>query len=223
MRTELETIKKEFNERIDALILKNSDRPTPPKEEFEVGKWYKHTSGSVANFQGNNNAFGIRNNAWCSLHSGWTFSSHSFNWTLMTESEVKEAIEKECLKRGYKFGNFKCLFHDTIGENHIHPCYSFTEDRLWIEGGCPYYNGKWAEIIKDSPIKIGGYEVKIHKTVGKTEASDCTTIDNNVFTKEFWQSALKISEHSKAKIMIGCSKQFDVSIEVIKAILEKLK
>lgn len=48
-------------------------------------------------------------------------------------------------------------------------------------------------------------------------------IDGNVFTTEFWQAAKLISEHSKAKIMVGCSKQFDVSIDQINAILEKLK
>jgi hypothetical protein len=74
-------------------------------------------------------------------------------------------------------------------------------------------------ILKDDVIKIGGYDVEIHND---NKTNGYTLIDGHQFTYEFWLSARFISEHSKAKIMVGCSKQFDVSLEVINAILSKL-
>jgi hypothetical protein len=71
-----------------------------------------------------------------------------------------------------------------------------------------------AEIKK---LKVGDRAI-----CGNHFDSNGTTIDGNLFTKEFWQSAKLISEHSKAKIMVGCSKQFDVSLETINQILNKL-
>lgn len=102
-----------------------------------------------------------------------------------TDKEVEEALIKEAERRGFKEGaKFKCLELGKIREykqydskdwgtgknlslryfsdgNHL-----FCNDGLWnkdiISCSNPsiFRDGKWAEIIKDEPVKVGGYEVK---------------------------------------------------------------
>ena len=71
-----------------------------------------------------------------------------------------------------------------------------------------------SEIAAAEKIEIGGYKVEFK--------NGTTFISGNEFTKEFWQAAKLIPEHSKAKIMVGCSKQFDVDLTTINKILSKL-
>ena len=145
-------------------------------------------------------------------------------------SKYKEYKEKfliaEAKKRGFKKGVM--INHSIEGKGHralIFNELSYHSGYNWLcdgWGNVVFKDGVWAEIVKDEPIKIGGrYEVVF---MGKKGTSDIlyTKIDGHDFLKEFWQSAKVISEHSKAKIMIGCSKQFDVSLETINQILEKL-
>lgn len=147
------------------------------------------------------------------------------------KDEYGSALIKEAEKVGFKPG-VKII--SVVGTEGILTngslSYRKSEDKLvWNDG--EYYifhNGKWAEIIKDERIKIDSYEVVFH-IVNKSPAwnggvtlINHTSIDCNPFFKEFWQAAKVISEHSKAKMMIGCSKQLDVSLETINKILDKL-
>lgn len=71
------------------------------------------------------------------------------------------------------------------------------------------------EIKAAEKIEIGNYPVGFK--------NGTTTISGYEFTKEFWEAALIVSKHQKAKIKIGCSHQFDLPTETIERILSKLK
>lgn len=168
--------------------------------------------------------YGFKNDEW--------YYPNKFYWSTMgarpvTDKEVKDALINEAIKRGVKKGvKIKCLHgwseKAAFWYNKKDVKFVFCNNGLWVEGLseytlCVFQDGKWAEIIKDEKIMIGGYVVRRHQN-GKD-----TTIDGNLFTKEFWEASKIVSEHSKAKIMVGCSKQFDVSLETINKILDKLK
>lgn len=213
------------------------------KPKFEVGKWYKNEAGCLVfarAFTEKKEPLGY-GFAW---DKTWLKDSNK-NWSekglrLATESEVKEALIKEAKRRGFKDGVkiknlLTCSMDDTCSNGFTYIDYNFFTDTLYAAetyNGDPviYKQGKWAEILpQEEKIKIGGYEVKFHKANQRCQKSganfcqDGTNIDGHVFTPEFWQAAKLISEHSKAKIMVGCSKQFDVSLETINKILDKLK
>jgi len=191
----------------------------------ELNKWYGYNDSSIhlvylKNLNGYD-CYGFDSNGW-QQGSNWTLQ----NLRPATPSEIQEALTKEAIKRGFKFEiRFNALTNSVKAYNHeigkvgSGDTFDFENDELHTTGygrHCIYKQGKWATIIKDEVIKIGGYEVKI-LTQQKTE------IDGHLFSRDFWEAAKKISENSKAKIMIGCSKQFDVSLETINQILEKLK
>jgi len=85
---------------------------------------------------------------------------------LATSEEVKSHLIKEAKRRGYKHGSIiNSLI--TLGTKHtLDMTYSkglydgVRTDMFWYGGGLIYKQGKWAEIIKEEPIKIGGYEVE---------------------------------------------------------------
>lgn len=80
------------------------------------------------------------------------------------------------------------------------------------------------EIKAAEKIEIGGYSVDFELCHSvKTGDYYITKISGYEFTKEFWEAALIVSKHQKAKIKIGCSHQFDLPTETIERILSKLK
>jgi hypothetical protein len=64
---------------------------------------------------------------------------------------------------------------------------------------------------------VDRYEVVIHPRAKET------SIDGNTFTLDFWQAAKIVAEHNKAGVRVGCSKQFDVSLDVINKIINQIK
>lgn len=96
--------------------------------------------------------------------------------------------------------------------------YSCTHSKEWFQPIFMADTSWFKPIYEEDKIEIGGYEVKFIKRTH----SNCTTIDDNCFTQDFWEAARTITRHAKAKIMIGCNKQFDVSIGTINKILDKL-
>lgn len=143
------------------------------KPEFKTG-WYKTTIGSIYYLEKGEkdwlNGYGIGRdyNQW--FDKKCICKQYQIERPA-TDKEVEEALIKEAKKRGFKEGcvanNSKV--HGGIYENNkLNRGYSFH----FIDGGlyygnlefndsqfCIFKNGKWAKIIKDEPIKIGGYEV----------------------------------------------------------------
>lgn len=228
-KEQLEQLRKEFNERIDALV--NEDKPTEFSNGWNYVEFHDGRKWLVLNpvIKGevvmsdvdvalDGNIFYSNNRAgFCGLNS---IKSHR----PATPSEIQEALVKECTRLGIvegatiERGHWKSpLGKNTLSEYPIFPTtYCKSSDCLQLGGVMVYLKGQFATVVKDEVIKIGGYEVKFSYYTNDTK------IDGNLFTKEFWQAAKLISEHSKAKIMVGCSKQFDVSLETINKILSKL-
>jgi len=199
---------------------------------YEVGKWYKRPHNKclvkMLTLPTSGNSYykclGFsEGGAWMESEPCQTYLDGE---VLATETEIKDMLEKESIKRGFKEGvtvNREMFNHAycpdpevVIGGNEFH--YDKEDDVLFIDGWLIYRQGLWATIVKEPEIEIGGYEVDFNKGI----SVNYTTIDGHTFTKDFWQAAKIISLHSKAKIMIGCSKQFDVSLETINLILAKL-
>jgi hypothetical protein len=205
-------------------------KPFSPSPEFEVGKWYKHNYENkflvflkelTSSRDGMGYGFGADTGAW--YNEGWRFGLSQCRPA--TKEEVQEALINEAEKRGFKEG---VIVKESFGgstnyklksENWI---YYSDYDFLRYDHNCIVYEkGKWATIVKEEPIKIGGYEVKfLFKDYGETKF---TQINGHVFTKEFWQAAKIVAEHSKGGVNVGCSKQFPVSLQTINQILDKLK
>lgn len=234
---QLEKTLKECQEKLEAL--KN------PKPKFDVGKWYKENGKRYPLWcfeeykEGKTNptkSFGFTaNGKWD--ESEWRDMAGFGVVSPATPTEIESALIAEAKRRDYKVGmKIKTLHKCTLKEHTISEMsfsYSTKEDSLHIvaphkewEDGCSnpavYKKGQWAEIIAEPKIEIGGYEVKFHGGDTMCSPSKYTSIDGHKFSKEFWQAAKTISEHSKAKIMVGCSKQFNVSLETINQILAKL-
>jgi hypothetical protein len=144
------------------------------KPELEVGKWYfaihgtitwivnpiRVTEGRIEEFYGTNDY-----SRWKDDGNTWGNVSACKEFRLATEQEVFEALKKEAIK--YHKG-CKIKPNNKIMEN----CnYYNGEDLTWngkdlyFKNKTGYYvslfrDGKWAEIIKEEPIMIGGLEVK---------------------------------------------------------------
>lgn len=224
----------ELEEQLNSISEQIKELKNKPK--FEVNRWYKIDGEPFMKYlvehlsENDNKGYGLnRYGEWSDNDFGLSSCKPA------TPEEVKAALVKEAEKRGYrKDVDVKSLMYakGKIDSNIFSFDITKHNTRLYIGKNGQFNifdNGKWAEIIKDYVIKVGSYEVKFHnekevlfcEEIG-TYPGKRTTIDGNLFTKEFWQSAKLISEHSKAKIMVGCSKQFDVSLETINAILAKL-
>jgi len=218
----------EIEATIEALTKEIKSIKETPK--FEVG-WYKSTKESDYFIyrkakEHYRDTYGIVCGVFKTDVSFESFHEDSFRPA--THSEVETALIAEAKRRGFKEGVVLsqplCLINGWDAVKGIKITgkyfkYRESEDCLRLDGKRIYSNGQWAEIIKDDKIEIGGYEVRIETDICNERR---TSIDNNKFTKDFWQAAKLISEHSKAKIMVGCSKQFDVSLETINKILAKL-
>ena len=193
------------------------------KPTFEVGKWYKRDSGSIIFIQEFNSlikGYGVDYvGEW---RNEYISSGDKSEYRPATDKEVEEALIKEAEKRGFKEGVRVISVFSGVSSiiRNIDVDFDPLVRALFMNGIGIFRNGKWAEIIKDEPIKIGGYEVKPTVVNDKgQQVGKGTMIDGYYFSSNFWEAAKLISEHSKAKIMIGCSKQFDVSLETIEKIL----
>jgi hypothetical protein len=114
----------------------------------------------------------------------------------LTPSEIEAHLIAEAKRRGYKEGTkFKSYFDDgnkirTIEKydrkTPIKFYYTKNTDSLrsamytnygeFCSNPSVYQDGQWAEIIKDEPIKIGGYEVKFKN--GRIKVG-CETVSND--------------------------------------------
>lgn len=222
---EKEAFKREILERIDSFFEKyQADKKT----EFEKGKWYNirrdGERAAIINYRPGPATFGFGFN-WGGY---WTndfgqsdeaaLNDYARHASLATPEEIQSALIKEAERRGFKEGVPYVDARGNKGGNQItnlkNAWYDPKYDEL-INGLCAtgvlYRAGKWASIIKDEAIKIGGYEVKFH--------ANGTTIDGHSFGRKFWEGAAEVARHSKAKVKIGCSHQFDLPLETIQKIL----
>ena len=128
--------------------------PEAFENELEVGKWYIG-KGCLFNYQTKKSVYGFfTNNEWFDKNWKWI---NNKGVRLATEEEVEKALINEAIKRGFKNvgklslklvsgamfkkGSFK------TANNEFR--YISVENRLNLYGVEIFYNGKWAEIIKE--------------------------------------------------------------------------
>lgn len=188
MKTEIEEIKtqlKGLEKRLEALATKEETNPEPDK-------WYHVTEGDVPegstplewlilyhskrehghnykicmSIAGNDTNGNYRTDDWIS-------GDHKIRPA--TEEETQSALVAEAKRRGFKEGvTIRVDWYDdeayTLNGCPIslgHEIYNDGDDTaLRMGGACIYSNGKWAEILKDQPITVGGYEVRYDVKTG---------------------------------------------------------
>lgn len=231
MVNEIEALKKEFNEKIEALQKKyesNIKEFTWVKyEDTTKDVWINHPTNI---FRVKKIIIGTENAAKekrfiLPYADVWNVDGvanhHAEYFREATNKEITNHLSLEAKERGYKKG----LRVYSINETFSHPIegdtfqnYHNDYDSFYMCRTLIYDKGQWAKIVEiEDKIMIDKYEVKFTNQMPVK-----TTIDGFVFEKEFWEAAKIISQHLKAKIMIGCSKQFDVSLETIESILSRI-
>ena len=114
------------------------------KSKLEVGKWYKR-EGYLMVWNNGKNTYGFYNGTYDNF---WNLSSTE-DLILATNQEVEDALFSEAKKRGYKKGNYVCLINKKV-ELYAGYLISYNHynNNLWIENGCVFQNGEWAEITE---------------------------------------------------------------------------
>ena len=127
------------------------------EKELEVGKWYI-SEYYLVYYLGNYkcNCIELSNGEWYDniYHS---LSGHLKNYRLATEEEVREALINEAIKRGFKnVGELSLKLvsgtmfkKGSFGTVNNKFSYISVENRLYLDSVVIFYNGKWAEIIKE--------------------------------------------------------------------------
>lgn len=244
LEADLLAIKKEFNERIDGLLGKALAEKKAP-EKFEAGKWYYRNDGTevLLNLQKIHVPFDNEVMHGFGIHAGGWFTDcncgYPDSYRPATKEEIESALVTEAKRRGFKEG-VKFNGIDDPDNDRAKGCtfkrfYDYSMDDDALRASTPqatwdtnqsnphiYEAGKWAEIIKDETIKIDRYPVVFPDADDLAHGNNWTTIDGHKFTKDFWLAAQTVARHSKAKVKIGCSHQFDLPLETIEKILKKL-
>jgi hypothetical protein len=137
-------------------------------EKLEINKWYKSPPNVFIKHLGDNRCLGI--DAKKNWREGMEIPNNEVShYTLATHEEIKHRLTKEAEKRGFKIGT-KYLSVNSISLGNKHTIkggfdYHHKNDHLTDgHGGAAYYQGKWAEIIKDevpeTPV-VNGYKLEV--------------------------------------------------------------
>jgi len=116
--------------------------------ELVDGRWYKYNN-TLFNYQKNGNVYGFLRGVWKN-DNNWFWNS-SIGVEPATPQEIKDALEKESVRRGFKNGNYKCLDMPQITENKVENNFFFENNGLWHgnkgRANLVFKNGIWAKII----------------------------------------------------------------------------
>jgi hypothetical protein len=175
------------------------------KPELEVGKWYKTSKDNLLCYTGRNAdgvilGYGFIDDDW----GNWKWGREMNDKKLATNQEVFEALKKEAIKRGFKRGvtlkatgineEFYWIDSPISGE------YEYLAETDTLDSsngnGYIYHKGKWAEIIKEEPIMIGGFEVKFDH---KGKSSESIIIGCKVISRPHLESLKNLMSLNKFK------------------------
>lgn len=201
--------------------------------QFEVGKWDFFTDGKnewIAKYEKHKNDE-YYYSVLCVLkkvNDAFRNTWYQKDWTSMcyykrpaTESEIKQALIKEA-ERKYKIGDCVKNINGVIGtignefsQIQFTKYFSGTDDLTYL--GCNVYRqGKWAEIIKDEKIEIGGHPVVF--------GSGYIEIKGVIYNKTEIEYLKKIMDKGQVQSLnTGCSGQYLATLEIINKIFDKLK
>lgn len=193
------------------------------KIELEKGKWY------IANYKSTDYEYLILLDDAKELDAkfyfchGDLFNSGRFDSIIRfaTPLEVKEALTKEAVKRGYNKPSlrWKSLSNPgaIVGSNtdcytgEIDFSYHENSDTLCFGFGGIYKQGQWAEIIKDKEIMIGDHVAEF--------MSGAVQINYKTYTLSFWRDCSRISQLGASVTISGQT----VPIETIQEIIKRLE
>lgn len=168
-KQELDQLKKELNNMIDIAISK-IDKP-----QFKTGKWYcyKHNPIFMGFYKKGYDNFGFNLDGW----SNDIVMTIPDLWRLSTESEVKEALTKEAINRGFKGKVRWKLLNDNKMVTRGDECsnffgYSKDENSLLYGNYKVFCNGIWAELCKPKCIDelISEFEIFYNKNYNNLAA-----------------------------------------------------
>lgn len=141
----------EINKRIEALEAELQKLKNEVKEpKIENGKWYKNYDYFLVYITDINKGVGYgfgSSGQWYNESNDWGFK----DVRPATHQEVEEALQKQYEKLGGKCKLDFCHYWN-VNSCGFGCIYSSKGDKV-------FRKGVWAEIVKDEPIKIGGYEV----------------------------------------------------------------
>lgn len=179
MKTELEQLKEQLN----SISEKIKQLETP---SLQKGKWYKRNKELLV-WNDYKKTYGFTEDG---MWSNDMLFSRDLNICVpATDKEVEAALIKEAKKRGFKdgvkikpvSGDINILFDNKF--EYLKKWHEY-KNALFIDNYLVFSNGKWAEIIKDEPIKVGGYEVKKNADyyeIGCREIPKCDIKDLSIF------------------------------------------
>lgn len=124
------------------------------KHEFVVGMWYKTNYKDGDNLLGCFVKLDYYGNYGFTINGKWTNSlsmTSAKGWTLATHEEIKEALKKEAVKRGFK-DRIKLISTDgtTSKKTLMFNDLEFDVKENWLcdgWGNIVFQNGKWAEPV----------------------------------------------------------------------------
>jgi hypothetical protein len=128
--------------------------PEAFKVELELGKVYKYTGKFMFKFAGkystscDSGSYGFSTTGkWCENLG----VDKDDKYTEATTEEWESALIEEAKRRGYKNGNYECLYvsdRTKVTDGKMF----FNDGRIWIgvntQSNMIYENGVWAEIVK---------------------------------------------------------------------------
>jgi hypothetical protein len=159
------------------------------KTKYEVGKWY-----SGHGFLFRCTRINSKNEP---LGYGWSLTGafckdDDRKWYCgfgdfkeATHEEVEQRFKEEAKKRGYYDKPFVCLGHDKVKPYVCTEGFTST-GRFWIQNGCVFDNGKWAEFVKEPEYKIG----EVYAFADKEECFDSKNRKFFISELEFMDKSL---------------------------------
>ena len=208
------------------------------KTKFKVGDWViadcgkiKDYTGRIINITGGYYKFNL--NPFITSRGDYLDSDGSFDHIqrLATPKEIESHLISEAKRRGY---TLNATYLSLIGDIFIHSGsyrYDFKSDILYAIGQGTgfvydiYSKGKWAEIIKEEPIKIGGHEVELFDDYFKVGCMSFSKSDIlKILTMHSFvlERGLSFTFNEDGKIEEHCN-GIEFNDEVLQKILKKLK
>ena len=155
-KEQLEAIKSFFGISSD-LMVEHLKQKGLIKEDFELGKWYKHSSGGYWFLKEITDEDLIIYGFTCMMK--WINESLRDKSALRhlapaTDKEVETALIKEAKKRGFKEGmvNINCLLGGREWDDDCGYGFDFNGDYLELGAATIFKDGKWATIIEKEPL-----------------------------------------------------------------------
>lgn len=245
----LEALKSEVSSQIESLSLlkerieKELSRASEPAA-FEKGRWYMSSWGNLVNYQGDGISFGFG-----FLEQRWHYGGLGIRnndpvctFRLATKEEIESALIAEAKRRldiGLPIRGLRRIEATDKWNSNGGNGYGYDDNKSKLLSVSWYYNaetdtlynwghglavvyekGKFAEILKDEPIKIAGFEVKY-------DGNRCYVSvpgETIYYGKDEIEMMRQVLNKPKIKSLnVGCTGQYKVSHDDIQKILAGFK